>query len=105
MCTASSIGAPSRLRVTRLMPIPRSEEHTSELQSRSDLVCRLLLEKKKIKYKKLTFIGPIAAVVVTRLLHVLSTKHARGLVAHHRVDIYAACPSRLATRHKESSLV
>src|SRR5206468_12343379 len=25
---------------------PRSEEHTSELQSRSDLVCRLLLEKK-----------------------------------------------------------
>src|SRR2546428_9257699 len=32
-----------------LTPIsfPRSEEHTSELQSRSDLVCRLLLEKKK----------------------------------------------------------
>src|SRR5204863_7585630 len=28
----------------------RSEEHTSELQSRRDLVCRLLLEKKKIKY-------------------------------------------------------
>src|SRR5207247_9599011 len=27
--------------------IPRSEEHTSELQSRVDLVCRLLLEKKK----------------------------------------------------------
>src|SRR5204862_6751990 len=26
---------------------PRSEEHTSELQSRRDLVCRLLLEKKK----------------------------------------------------------
>src|SRR5699024_12435654 len=26
---------------------PRSEEHTSELQSRFDLVCRLLLEKKK----------------------------------------------------------
>src|SRR5438034_8547054 len=29
----------------------RSEEHTSELQSRSDLVCRLLLEKKKKKHK------------------------------------------------------
>src|SRR5699024_11094477 len=28
----------------------RSEEHTSELQSRFDLVCRLLLEKKKKKY-------------------------------------------------------
>src|SRR2546421_6514560 len=27
--------------------VRRSEEHTSELQSRSDLVCRLLLEKKK----------------------------------------------------------
>src|SRR5207253_7221848 len=32
---------------------PRSEEHTSELQSRGHLVCRLLLEKKKIiKIKK-----------------------------------------------------
>src|SRR5438034_6509478 len=30
-----------------LVEIPRSEEHTSELQSHSDLVCRLLLEKKK----------------------------------------------------------
>src|SRR5438105_14660080 len=30
---------------------PRSEEHTSELQSRVDLVCRLLLEKKKKKNK------------------------------------------------------
>src|SRR5438034_3971617 len=28
-------------------PLARSEEHTSELQSHSDLVCRLLLEKKK----------------------------------------------------------
>src|SRR2546428_9563265 len=34
---------------SRTMPnsASRSEEHTSELQSRSDLVCRLLLEKKK----------------------------------------------------------
>src|SRR2546421_8731348 len=31
----------------------RSEEHTSELQSRSDLVCRLLLEKKKKNNKRL----------------------------------------------------
>src|SRR5690349_24200416 len=31
----------------------RSEEHTSELQSRRDLVCRLLLEKKKKKKKKI----------------------------------------------------
>src|SRR5438874_9611268 len=32
-----------------VIPITRSEEHTSELQSRRDLVCRLLLEKKKKK--------------------------------------------------------
>src|SRR5438105_6950528 len=29
---------------------PRSEEHTSELQSRVDLVCRLLLEKKNVRH-------------------------------------------------------
>src|SRR5438034_3769592 len=34
---------------TSLAESQRSEEHTSELQSHSDLVCRLLLEKKKIK--------------------------------------------------------
>src|SRR5438067_4530057 len=34
-----------------LFRIDRSEEHTSELQSRFDLVCRLLLEKKKKKIK------------------------------------------------------
>src|SRR3990170_2523176 len=33
---------------------PRSEEHTSELQSPDHLVCRLLLEKKKIKKKNIT---------------------------------------------------
>src|SRR5437868_10488044 len=34
-------------RAASVDPIERSEEHTSELQSRFDLVCRLLLEKKK----------------------------------------------------------
>src|SRR3712207_7747055 len=33
--------------IGRRRPAPRSEEHTSELQSRQYLVCRLLLEKKK----------------------------------------------------------
>src|SRR2546428_8643066 len=40
---------PARARTDDITPTPippRSEEHTSELQSRSDLVCRLLLEKK-----------------------------------------------------------
>src|SRR5262245_63880529 len=47
-------GPPSRpdgLSAARLEP-PRSEEHTSELQSLRHLVCRLLLEKKKQKQNK-----------------------------------------------------
>src|SRR2546429_9881821 len=39
--------APQRSRAEELYVIERSEEHTSELQSRLHLVCRLLLEKKK----------------------------------------------------------
>src|SRR2546421_4663504 len=40
------VGAEEVERVGVLVLLRRSEEHTSELQSRSDLVCRLLLEKK-----------------------------------------------------------
>src|SRR2546427_1914135 len=41
----------------------RSEEHTSELQSQSNLVCRLLLEKKKkntqrVQFQRATLLGP-----------------------------------------------
>src|SRR5690349_23798802 len=43
---------PIESRTTRHIHCRRSEEHTSELQSRRDLVCRLLLEKKKKKKKK-----------------------------------------------------
>src|SRR5438132_9305305 len=39
----------------------RSEEHTSELQSHSDLVCRLLLEKKKAYHRKTTSLVPSEA--------------------------------------------
>src|SRR5690349_23810925 len=46
----------------------RSEEHTSELQSRRDLVCRLLLEKKKITdvphtpaYSRVLYLAPYDA--------------------------------------------
>src|SRR5438132_8073493 len=41
------VGADPRCRETLGRKQHRSEEHTSELQSHSDLVCRLLLEKKK----------------------------------------------------------
>src|SRR3712207_8430382 len=56
----------------------RSEEHTSELQSRQYLVCRLLLEKKKTLYRTI----PPAA----------SSEWARALRASRPGYIY--CPSR-----------
>src|SRR5947209_12537155 len=48
--------APSRRWGTSTTSSPRSEEHTSELQSRQYLVCRLLLEKKKKNNKKTTIL-------------------------------------------------
>src|SRR5437773_9655626 len=43
----------------------RSEEHTSELQSHHDLVCRLLLEKKKLKTELDVAIDPIEGTNLT----------------------------------------
>src|SRR5207249_5546626 len=48
-CRARSVATLMTMRNNHV----RSEEHTSELQSRFDLVCRLLLEKKKKPNKKL----------------------------------------------------
>src|SRR5260221_6157541 len=74
--TRSGSAPPSRRRSEssrRRRRSTRSEEHTSELQSHSDLVCRLLLEKKK-------------KTVEHRLLsHDVGTAHARQL------------PSRIST--------
>src|SRR5438034_1006242 len=52
-----ALGAQAAQLGTAFIPCPesgasRSEEHTSELQSHSDLVCRLLLEKKKVKVRR-----------------------------------------------------
>src|SRR5438105_11390327 len=47
--TASDAVLDVNKRVVNVPRAARSEEHTSELQSRVDLVCRLLLEKKKKK--------------------------------------------------------
>src|SRR5688572_33193720 len=48
-----SLGAPCRMRFRKYSRVrSRSEEHTSEFQSQSNLVCRLLLEKKKNKNNK-----------------------------------------------------
>src|SRR2546430_13408216 len=53
--------APSALTIAsassaRSVPRGRSEEHTSELQSQSNLVCRLLLEKKKNKKQNIEYV-------------------------------------------------
>src|SRR5690349_22582505 len=50
-CPRWRIATNAEAQNTRVQPTARSEEHTSELQSRRDLVCRLLLEKKKKKAK------------------------------------------------------
>src|SRR5438067_9306464 len=59
VCPNSSKERPRRLSESLL----RSEEHTSELQSRFDLVCRLLLEKKKESHRTST--PPTAMRTVT----------------------------------------
>src|SRR5690349_22030403 len=51
LADSSASARASRSRVRPAAAAARSEEHTSELQSRRDLVCRLLLEKKKQQNK------------------------------------------------------
>src|SRR5438034_5749245 len=59
-----------RARARRPGSVPRSEEHTSELQSHSDLVCRLLLEKKKKddggRDKPVPCLSPVTSVFLVR---------------------------------------
>src|SRR5260370_14157296 len=58
-------------RPLRLVPEPkRSEEHTSELQSHLNLVCRLLLEKKKKNRNVLTY--KLTSIIVSVIVHGLS---------------------------------
>src|SRR5690606_39660120 len=59
---------------------PRSEEHTSELQSRENLVCRLLLEKKK-KNKKVS-------------------KDYKKKYKHHRRQTRSGCDARGQTKER-----
>src|SRR5258708_28007493 len=57
---------------------PRSEEHTSELQSPDHLVCRLLLEKKK--------------KMIIRLLNTSRTHYERRIIRS--LNIISKCPER-----------
>src|SRR5260221_8684775 len=62
----------------------RSEEHTSELQSHSDLVCRLLLEKKKNKTED----KPNRDIVCRILLEKKKTKHTKNRMLNLR-DVWS----------------
>src|SRR2546430_9461028 len=57
----------------------RSEEHTSELQSQSNLVCRLLLEKKK-KNNQQANITVIHDLLITRALFVACDRHSTSII-------------------------
>src|SRR5688572_31073881 len=65
-------------------PAARSEEHTSELQSQSNLVCRLLLEKKKYN----------AHASIHGLAHVVHSQQAHG-GAGQRFHLHAGASERL----------
>src|SRR2546427_3155553 len=52
-------GRRTRAWMERVLGGRRSEEHTSELQSQSNLVCRLLLEKKKKTYGRLPLVDAL----------------------------------------------
>src|SRR2546429_2786241 len=53
----------------------RSEEHTSELQSRLHLVCRLLLEKKKKNDSAMSITQPSSSIVAIKLIKCRSVTH------------------------------
>src|SRR5256885_2657024 len=72
----SSRGGPMSSVFSQIRTNQRSEEHTSELQSPCNLVCRLLLEKKKKqphRPPRLTALGAISVRTAVMLAHSLST--------------------------------
>ena len=66
------------IHITSVDEVLRSEEHTSELQSHSDLVCRLLLEKKKVRSET----GFLHPYFVHRLKHALVAVLAKRITDH-----------------------
>src|SRR5256885_11120935 len=82
----------------------RSEEHTSELQSPCNLVCRLLLEKKKPGVRAGHYVQAVYHVLaLTAALHVRD--HAAvGCRLHSHVELHHVlilCPNYLVTLHFE----
>src|SRR2546427_878642 len=80
--------AARRVAAGKVAPLERSEEHTSELQSQSNLVCRLLLEKKKHITEETRPLEPPEApaqpaLAVARLNHAHDTGRHRRHAARH----------------------
>src|SRR5438105_10092019 len=71
-CCSRNAAAPSSTFARTGFGSTRSEEHTSELQSRVDLVCRLLLEKKK---ETLQRIGPMPHSTSAEIRHYAITRY------------------------------
>src|SRR3989440_4523225 len=83
----------------------RSEEHTSELQSRSDLVCRLLLEKKKKQHNhrphthKRTQIGRSAVSTPSSPLRAFSIANSPSSIPHNT----QACCATARSAHTKAN--
>src|SRR3954466_2167401 len=79
------------------MPYHRSEEHTSELQSHDNLVCRLLLEKKNKQVSQFTMsathyrLDAVSTHVHTPAARRVSQQAARVLAVHRRAHLYPLC--------------
>src|SRR2546421_407466 len=85
------------LREVAQVLLKRSEEHTSELQSRSDLVCRLLLEKKKKKKIRTT-----QARRKTQAARQRDTRSAQeGTVGNIRSDVTSLAARTVPGRHTQ----
>src|SRR5436305_5889981 len=68
-CAGARAGLPPRPKARALVAAGRSEEHTSELQSRPHLVCRLLLEKKKKHLQTCTALLLFYTCLSAELIH------------------------------------
>src|SRR5256884_306658 len=73
--------------IQAMIETKRSEEHTSELQSRLHLVCRLLLEKKKYRIPSLSC--SCSVYCCRHFLLCSSRQHSNGVCPHGSRGIYA----------------
>src|SRR5947209_11767888 len=97
MATRCASGSRSTARRTSSLS-RRSEEHTSELQSRQYLVCRLLLEKKK-EYTIDCRLPPLAAQECQRI-----RDKRRGQLAVHLPEITPQHDPQLRSQHRPAQV-